>query len=109
MILASLAKIRWDSSSELELTAMPRNLANSFSLVFRLPSAMLAGIESAALKIWFRRDAYWLARIFLLIRSMARARACAFCQTCSFLKSDTPHDCAISSRDRHHFAFHLSS
>jgi len=50
--------MKWDSSSELELTAMPRNLANSFSLVFRRPSAMFAGIESAALKIWLRNDAY---------------------------------------------------
>jgi hypothetical protein len=51
MIFVSRARIRWYSSSEAELSAILRNLLNSFSLLCLLPSAIFAGIETAALKI----------------------------------------------------------
>lgn len=70
MTFASRAKMRWDSSSELEPTAIPRNLANSLSLVFLLPSAIFAGMDNAARKIWLRNEAYCVALIVLLTRSI---------------------------------------
>jgi hypothetical protein len=51
MIFVSRARIRWYSSSEAELRAILRTLLNSFSLLCLLPSAIFAGIETAALKI----------------------------------------------------------
>jgi hypothetical protein len=82
---------------------MRRKRANSFSLSWRLPSTMFAGIDIAARMIWLRNATSCDRRIPIATRCACNAKACAFCQTNKFLKSLTPQGEAMRVPDRHHF------
>ena len=97
----SRARIRWYSSSQPELSAIRRNRANSLSLSWRLPSTMFAGMDIAARIIWPRSDWSCDRRIPVATRWVCTASACAFRQTCNFLKSLTPKR-AVESLDHCH-------
>ena len=99
----SRARIRWYSSSQPELSAIRRNRANSLSLSWRLPSTMFAGMDIAARIIWPRSDWSCDRRIPVATRCVCTASACAFRQTCSFLKSLTPNGALESLNDVHRF------
>src|SRR5438132_4183802 len=88
----SLATMIWYSNSVAEPRAYPRKRAKSRSLRLPRPSTMLVGIDIAARFIWTRRGLWSAARISATIRFAFSARACAFLQTRSFLKSAMVYD-----------------
>jgi len=77
----SRATIKWYSSSVLELSAYPRNLAKSRSLFWHLPSTMFAGIDIDARIICDRIAAYLELRMPVATLWTLSVNACAFRQT----------------------------
>src|SRR4051812_9631138 len=93
--------MRWCSTSEDELSAIPTYRANSFRVRWLVPSAMFDEMDIAARNSWLRADAYMGERMSLQALSTFNESACAFRQTSNFLKSDMPQ-CAVRATKNPH-------